>query len=198
MKRAHAASGFTLIELLVVIAIIGVLASIVLAAVNNSRGQGNNARIKQETIQVRNALELSRNPTGSYPNTSIAPNAVNSPFCGHNAAIGGDANASPIAADIIKLNGGIAPIVSQYYGTPFPANVGFVVFTDANTTNSGACSGTPTLATKYAVYGLFGSAGTMTGYFCADSSGNTKIWNSAPILATWTSMDGNLGTCYGN
>ena len=50
--------GFTLIELLVVIAIIGVLASIVLASLNNARLKSRNARRITDIKQLQLALEL--------------------------------------------------------------------------------------------------------------------------------------------
>lgn len=55
MKRKN---GFTLIELLVVIAIIGVLASIVLASLNNARRKSRDARRITDIKQIQLALEL--------------------------------------------------------------------------------------------------------------------------------------------
>ena len=52
-------SGFTLIELLVVIAIIGVLASIVLASLNQARQKSRDARRIADVKQIQLALELS-------------------------------------------------------------------------------------------------------------------------------------------
>lgn len=59
--------GFTLIELMVVIAIIGVLATTVLAAVQDTRVKARDARNLQEARQLAIAIELYRNQNGGYP-----------------------------------------------------------------------------------------------------------------------------------
>src|SRR3989344_3091876 len=64
-------TGFTLIELLVVIAIIGILASIVLAALNSARQRSRDVRRLADINQLQKAIELYYDDTGSYP-TALA------------------------------------------------------------------------------------------------------------------------------
>lgn len=64
--------GFTLIELLVVVAIIGMLASVVIAALGNTRAKARDARRLADLKQLQTALELyATDNNGSYPSTSL-------------------------------------------------------------------------------------------------------------------------------
>lgn len=65
--------GFTLIELLVVVAIIGMLSSVVLAALGEARANARDARRAQDIRQFQTALELYYSSTNnSYPLDSAA------------------------------------------------------------------------------------------------------------------------------
>lgn len=59
--------GFTLIELLVVIAIIGLLSSVVMASLNQSRERAKLARAAQDLKQITNALYLYLSDNGHFP-----------------------------------------------------------------------------------------------------------------------------------
>jgi len=61
--------GFTLIELLVVIAIIAMLASVILASLNQARVKSRDARRLSDVKELQNALELYNNDESVYPDT---------------------------------------------------------------------------------------------------------------------------------
>src|SRR3989344_4549272 len=64
--------GFTLIELLVVISIIGILASVVLARLNDARRTAQDAKRISEMRQLKIALEVYYEVNNQYPPTPTA------------------------------------------------------------------------------------------------------------------------------
>ena len=67
--------GFTLIELLVVISIIGILISLSLFGIQNSRKSARDAKRKSDLESIRSALEMYKADNGKYPSTSSGMNA---------------------------------------------------------------------------------------------------------------------------
>lgn len=63
-------AGFTLIELLVVISIIGLLASVVLVALNNARMKSRDTRRLADMTQIQKALEIYYNKYNGYPDVN--------------------------------------------------------------------------------------------------------------------------------
>ncbi len=74
-KLRNKNKGFTLIELLVVIAIIGLLASVVLLALNSARAKSRDAKRLADVRQLASAFELYFNDNNSYP-TAAAQNPI--------------------------------------------------------------------------------------------------------------------------
>jgi len=69
MQAPSTERGFTLIELLVVIAIIGLLASIILASLNNARIKARDTKRIADLRDFQLALELYYNTNNHYPYT---------------------------------------------------------------------------------------------------------------------------------
>lgn len=73
-KRVNTTRGFTLIELLVVIAVIGLLASVILVALNNARVAARTAKRKDDIYQLRQALGIYYQDHDHYPTAGTTPN----------------------------------------------------------------------------------------------------------------------------
>lgn len=70
--------GFTLLELLVVIAIIGILASIVLVSLSQSRQRGTYAQVIQQLHEIESAFRLYLSSAQQWPNTCRSGSLVGS------------------------------------------------------------------------------------------------------------------------
>jgi type II secretion system protein G len=89
--------GFTLIELLIVIVILGILAAIVVFAVQNLTGQSATAACQAEYKTVETALESYKAQMGQYPTTFDALTSTAS------GAVGGG-TAGPWLKDSVPTN----------------------------------------------------------------------------------------------
>jgi len=77
VKKITQKKGFTLIELLVVISIVALLTTIIYGFVGEARAEAQDKKKIQESRQVKNALEIHRNKTGSVPSEgSLDPNTA--------------------------------------------------------------------------------------------------------------------------
>src|SRR5437764_236396 len=72
IRRMREQEGFTLIELLIVIVILGVLAGVVVFAVNGINNRGNQAACQSDVKTVTVGLEAYFAKNGNYPATLAA------------------------------------------------------------------------------------------------------------------------------
>ncbi len=103
--------GFTLIELLVVIAIIGILASVIILALQNARVKARDAKRAADMRQLLTSMEQYRIANGAYPTGTVSI-----------ASVGTGA----VLDDPGALDGGAEVFVPNYIGllpiSPLPAD----------------------------------------------------------------------------
>jgi type IV pilus assembly protein PilA len=137
-KTLKREEGFTLIELLVVIGIIGILAAIVLVAVNPGRqfAQARDTQRRSDLLQITNAVyQFAAEHNGNLPDTDGDDTASN--FPGAATCIGTDAACFDLAAATNEA--GTEVVVPTYIaGMPLDpstgtsADTGYTIYVDGN------------------------------------------------------------------
>jgi prepilin-type N-terminal cleavage/methylation domain-containing protein len=99
--------GFTLIELLVVVAIIGLLSSIVLAALQDSREKAQWRAFDSSILEIQKAVQLYReNHNGEWPDAVIQARSLSNLISNISDFYGGNVPETPNGVQILGVERG--------------------------------------------------------------------------------------------
>jgi prepilin-type N-terminal cleavage/methylation domain-containing protein len=142
------AQGFTLIELLVVVALLGIMATIVMAALNSTKTSSEDTSIQANINKLQTQAELYYSNNNNYGANTLAYSSV-----------------CPTTA-----------VASTTAGVMGVSGTGLLAFTTAIVKQAGSANTLCTVSangTKWAVAARF--KGDTTKVICADSTGKSKI-----------------------
>lgn len=168
MKARGTNHGFTLIELLIVIAIIGILSSVVLAAVRDARQGAMVAHANASLKQAKTAISMLLNDTGKWPN-GCDPEAISNPEVALNNAQSGILT-QPVAgviddcewtaSEVANWNGPYMKIDSDRWGNSFYFDPDYIPYN--------SCATTAALAERAAILSFGPNGAGVNAYDCDD------------------------------
>jgi len=181
MKKTHD-RWFTLIELLVVIAIIGILASIVLVALNSSRAKGRDARRIADIRTIQLALETYYSDNNHYP-----------------LSIYGNGGLSPTYLPVVPSDPGSSTACTTGAETTcykyVPLGPGGDCKADASQILKYHVGSALEQQNTTAVQDANASPQTSGGFQACISSGKTDFYGASPDCST-SQPSSNIDTCY--
>lgn len=153
LRFSFSQRGFTLIELLVVISIIGVLASVVLASLDDARSGAMDAKRKMDLKALKSALEIYYGKYNQYPGETWCDSSIGAAASGCPISPAQDGwDQSSVFYQNFVINGGaqlpVDPINDEtfyYYYEPTNGNDYGGYFFRARLSNGqiwGVCGGT--------------------------------------------------------
>ncbi|MFA5644268.1 MAG: LamG-like jellyroll fold domain-containing protein [Patescibacteria group bacterium] len=139
--------AFTLVELLVVIAIIGILATLAIVSIQNTRSKARDTKRIADIKQIQTALELYFNDNGSYPVSTSVTSSIRS--LNRSYMEGYPQAPTPPDGDCTESN-------NQYvYTETGEDNGSYTLFFCLGGTNSGVSSGLAVASPVGVEYGSF-------------------------------------------
>lgn len=117
IRRTHS-GGFTLMELMVVIMIIGLLAAVIMTALQQSRTKGRDTQRVQAVKELQKAVELYYSEYGYYPPLALPANDARSSSAGTPCSDNTEGN-----ANWCKLIADIAPYYRGGLDDPSPSGI---------------------------------------------------------------------------
>jgi prepilin-type N-terminal cleavage/methylation domain-containing protein len=158
---AFQSRGFSLMEILVVIAIIGILASVIMPAVNEARDRALVAATQAELDGIKTAMAQLYNDTGYYPNGATD-------YCRATLPSGNEVDLSLATSSLVAngnsltgWNGPYLPSATDKWGTPYYLDEDYQCF--ASTTG---CKGIDDASTDSSVIVSCGPNRAMSGASC--------------------------------